>query len=251
MKYCPNCGKPIKEEQTFYNNCGVKLNSNKQSSQKQYYEDSRNNLPPRQNSNYPYYNEEDKRGTGSVIWKVLLAIFIVLIVGLLFYGLYYAYNQFIANDNPNVTSQNSDSSSSSSELHGPHLDVFSDVFDKQYIKAPSKEGYAGIYKGMSKSEIENKYGKSDGSMFLEGSHYDKYGDIGVVYNENNEVINVVVAPSDVSETSYTDVYGQPDNRENDNLIYDAYKDNNFSVIVVVEDGMVKAIKNVNQLPSSD
>ncbi|PNZ85520.1 hypothetical protein BUY43_10890 [Staphylococcus devriesei] len=129
--------------------------------------------------------------------------------------------------------------------------MFSDVFDKQYIKAPSKEGYAGIYKGMSKSEIENKYGKSDGSMFLEGSHYDKYGDIGVVYNEINEVINVVVAPSDVSETSYTDVYGQPDNRENDNLIYDAYKDNNFSVIVVVEDGMVKAIKNVNQLPSSD
>lgn len=55
----------------------------------------------------------------------------------------------------------------------------------------------------------------------------------------------------MSETSYTDVYGQPDNRENDNLIYDAYKDNNFSVIVVVEDGMVKAIKNVNQLPSSD
>ncbi|PTF03242.1 hypothetical protein BUY45_09290 [Staphylococcus devriesei] len=104
MKYCPNCGKPIKEEQTFCNNCGVKLNSNKQSSQKQYYEDSRNNLPPKQNSNYPYYNEEDKRGTGSVIWKVLLAIFIVLIVGLLFYGLYYAYNQFIANDNPNVTS---------------------------------------------------------------------------------------------------------------------------------------------------
>ncbi|PTF13773.1 DUF2116 family Zn-ribbon domain-containing protein [Staphylococcus devriesei] len=32
MKYCPNCGKPIKEEQTFCNNCGVKLNSNKQSS---------------------------------------------------------------------------------------------------------------------------------------------------------------------------------------------------------------------------
>ncbi|PNZ32171.1 Predicted membrane protein [Staphylococcus petrasii] len=259
MKYCPNCGNPINEKQSFCNKCGKKLDNHKENNSTEHYRHEQyepervNRTHSNRNDSYNYSQDSSRKG--SPIGKIALIIFIVLVVGLLLYGLYYAYNQFIGNnDNQTNTTQqetnttHQEGDNQSNESHGPRIDVFSDNFDKQYIKSPSKDGYAGVYKGMTKSAVEDKYGKSDGSIFFDGDTYYKYGDIAALYDNNDEVTSVVVAPNHVSEQDFINVYNEPDDREDGNLIYDAYKDNDFSVIVIIKNGEVLAIKNIDQLP---
>lgn len=70
------------------------------------------------------------------------------------------------------------------------------------------------------------------------------------YDEYNDVSQVITAPSNITEDDYIEHYNEPDYREGNTLIYDTYKDNDFSVLVTIRDGMVLAIENVDQLPSN-
>lgn len=56
-----------------------------------------------------------------------------------------------------------------------------------------------------------------------------------------------VAPSNVSEDDFTDVYNEPDERKGDELIYDSNKDNDFSVVVHSKKGKITLIENMDQL----
>lgn len=181
---------------------------------------------------------------------MLIAILAVVILGLLVYGLYFAYKQFTSHNSSNVTTQSQSSNTSDDNAHGAQIDIFSDTFDQSYIKAPSKNGYAEIYNGMSRSGVETKYGQSNGTIYLQGSTYEKYGDLAVMYDEYDDVSQVIVTPSNITEDDYIEHYGEPDDREGNIFIYDAYKDNDFSVLVTIRDGMVLAIENVDQLPSN-
>lgn len=181
---------------------------------------------------------------------MLIAILAVVILGLLVYGLYFAYQQFKSHNSSNGTTQSQSSNTSDDNAHGAQIDIFSDTFDQSYIKAPSKDGYAEIYNCMSRSGVETKYGKSNGTIYLQGSTYEKYGDLAVMYDEYDDVSQVIVTPSNITEDDYIEHYGEPDDREGNIFIYDAYKDNDFSVLVTIKGGMVLAIENVDQLPSN-
>lgn len=202
------------------------------------------------NDRYTYHYRDNNQHKRSGFGKVLIAILAVVILGLLVYGLYFAYHQFTSHNSSNGTTQSQSSNTSDDNAHGAQIDIFSDTFDQSYIKAPSKDGYAEIYNGMSRSDVETKYGQSNGTIYLQGSTYEKYGDLAVMYDEYDDVSQVIVTPSNITEDDYIEHYGEPDDREDNIFIYDAYKDNDFSVLVTIKDGMVLAIENVDQLPSN-
>lgn len=247
MKYCANCGYKINNNQSFCNNCGAKLHdfqSNQQSNHNKI--DKVRGV----NNRYTYRYRDNSQHKRSGFGKVLIAILAVVILGLLVSGLYFAYHQFKSHNSSNGTTQSQSSNTSDDNAHGAQIDIFSDTFDQSYIKAPSKDGYAEIYNGMSRSDVETKYGKSNGTIYLQGSTYEKYGDLAVMYDEYDDVSQVIVTPSNITEDDYIEHYGEPDDREGNIFIYDAYKDNDFSVLVTIKDGMVLAIENVDQLPSN-
>lgn len=268
MRYCTNCGHKINDNQSFCNNCGTKLHesqSNTQSNQQgNQQSNTQRNQPSNQYSNhnriardkevndrYTYHYQDNDHHKRSGFGKVLLAILIVAILGLLLYGLYFAYNQFTGHNSSNDTTQSQSSDTSDSSSEGAQIDIFSDEFDQAYTKSPSTDGYAEIYNGMSQSGVETKYGQSNGTIYLQGSTYEKYGDIAVLYDEHDDVSQVIVTPSNIMEDDYIEHYGDPDDRDGNTLIYDTYKDNDFSVLVTIKDGMVLAIENVDQLPSNN
>ncbi|WP_367121235.1 zinc-ribbon domain-containing protein [Staphylococcus capitis] len=247
MRYCTNCGHKVSDNQLFCKNCGSKLSD----SQYNQRSNSNKNVNDREiNDKYTYHYHDDDQLKRSGIRKVLLAIFIVAILGLLLYGVYFAYNQFLANNSTHENTQNHSSDTSDSSSEGAQIDIFSDEFDQEYTKSPSTDGYAEIFNGMSRSDVETKYGQSNGTIYLQGSTYEKYGDIAVLYDEHDDVSKVIITPSNVTEDDYIEHYGDPDDREGNTLIYDTYKDNDFSVLVTIKDGMVLAIENVDQLPSN-
>lgn len=247
MKYCTNCGHKINNNQSFCNNCGAKLHdfqSNQQS--------NHNKIDKVRGVNdwYSYHYRDNNQHKRAGFGKVLIAILAVVILGLLVYGLYFAYHQFTSHNSFNGTTQSQSSNTSDDNAHGAQIDIFSDTFDQSYIKAPSKDGYTEIYNGMSRSDVETKYGQSNGTINLQGSTYEKYGDLAVMYDEYDDVSQVIVTPSNITEDDYIEHYGEPDDREGNIFIYDTYKDNDFSVLVTIKDGMVLAIENVDQLPSN-
>lgn len=260
MRYCTNCGHKINDNQSFCSNCGTKLHesqsntqSNQQSNQpnNQYSNHNRIARDKEVNDRYTYHYQNNDHNKRSGFGKVLLAILTAVILGLLLYGLYFAYNQFTGHNSSDDTTQSQSSDTSDSSSEGAQIDIFSDEFDQAYTKSPSTDGYAEIYSGMSRSGVETKYGQSNGTIYLQGSTYEKYGDIAVLYDEHDDVSQVIITPSNITEDDYIEHYGDPDDRDGDMLIYDTYKDNDFSVLVTIKDGMVLVIENVDQLPSNN
>lgn len=247
MKYCTNCGHKINDNQSFCNNCGTKLNDSQTNQQNNHNKIVKDREV---NDRYTYHYQDNAQHKHSGLRKVLLAILAVIILGILVFGFYFAYHQFTGHNSSNNTTQSQNSDTSDRNAHGAQIDIFSDTFDQAYTKAPSKDGYAEIYNGMSRSRVETKYGQSNGTIYLHGSTYEKYGDLAVLYDEYNDVSQVIIAPSSITEEDYIEHYNEPDYREGNTLIYDTYKDNDFSVLVTIRDGMVLAIENVDQLPSS-
>ncbi|CUT95508.1 zinc ribbon domain-containing protein [Staphylococcus capitis] len=240
--YCSNCGHQLKEGQSFCNQCGAHI--------RQSYQ----NHPPHYNQNHSNYNVQrasrSKKPTGLII---LLSLIFIGFIAAMLYGAYYAYEHYVKDDDKtseSVQSSPSNTNDSKSEQDstskGPHIDVFSTAFDKGYMKSASTSGYQGIYTGMTRKEVEEKFGKSDGNVDSSNYTYEKYGNLAVAY-ENDEVVHVGVAPNDISEDQFIQKYNEPDDRKPNQLIYDSNKDNDFSVLVNVKNGKISVIENVDQL----
>ena len=252
MKYCPNCGNEVRPGQAFCNKCGNTLKKeikqaepSSQGKQETQATQSKQTYPDR-NRYTPQPNKKDKKP----IWIIILSIIFILLIGALLYGAYYYYNNVIKdNDSDNQTtetqkkskddsqSKESSSSEANSSEKAPTIDVFSSNFDQGYMKSASTEGYKGIYKDMTRKEVEAKFGKSSGKVD---------GDLAVLYS-GDKVDRVGVAPSNVTEDEFLDHYYEPDERKSDELIYDSNKDNDFSVIAHSKKGKITLIENIDQL----
>jgi DNA mismatch repair ATPase MutL len=261
MKYCPNCGNEVRPGQAFCNKCGNTLKKeikqaepSSQGKQETQATQSKQTYPDR-NRYTPQPNKKDKKP----IWIIILSIIFILLIGALLYGAYYYYNNVIKdNDSDNQTtetqkkskddsqSKESSSSEANSSEKAPTIDVFSSNFDQGYMKSASTEGYKGIYKDMTRKEVEAKFGKSSGKVHGGQTYYEKYGDLAVLYS-GDKVDRVGVAPSNVTEDEFLDHYYEPDERKSDELIYDSNKDNDFSVIAHSKKGKITLIENIDQL----
>ena len=60
--------------------------------------------------------------------------------------------------------QSNESGQNKDQSTGPSIDVFSDDFDQGYMKSASTSGYRGVYNGMTREEVEDKFGTSNGSV---------------------------------------------------------------------------------------
>lgn len=240
--YCSNCGNQLKEGQSFCNKCGTHIKQSNQHRPSHYHQ---------HHSSYNVqHSSHGKKPTGLI---VLLSIIFIGLIAAMLYGAYYAYEHYIKDDDKTSESvqtspskTNDSKSQKVSTSKGPHIDVFSTEFDKGYMKSASTSGYQGIYKGMTRKEVEEKLGKSDGNVDSSNYTYEKYGNLAVAY-ENDEVAHIGVAPSNISEDQFIQKYNEPDDRKPNQLIYDSNKDNDFSVLVNVKNGKISVIENVDQL----
>ena len=113
----------------------------------------------RQHHDSTFYKEQ--KHTGWLI--VLLSIIFVLLIAALLYGAYYTYNHYISDEQSHQTTQSQQSNESGQnkdQSTGPSIDVFSDDFDQGYMKSASTSGYRGVYNGMTREEVEDKFGTS-------------------------------------------------------------------------------------------
>ncbi|MCE7783642.1 zinc-ribbon domain-containing protein [Staphylococcus xylosus] len=235
MKYCNNCGNKLQEGQRFCDKCGRDVNG------------ANNNVklqPPRKNN-----------GNKMAIIIITVLVFLILIAGLLF-G---AYKLFWDNDNSklnifNNSHQNGNSKSNSSSTGvSPSIDILTKSFNSSFLNEDNRNGYEGVNIGMSKDEIINKFGSSDGEITIAGATVEKYGNIAVHY-DNGVVDRYFVVPSnDISIQQYTSYHGEETMKADEGgLIYDDNPNNAFTIKVYVNAyGNVTGIESVNQIERND
>ncbi|RIM84430.1 zinc ribbon domain-containing protein, partial [Staphylococcus xylosus] len=218
MKYCNNCGNKLQEGQRFCDKCGRDVNG------------ANNNVklqPPRKNN-----------GNKMAIIIITVLVFLILIAGLLF-G---AYKLFWDNDNSklnifNNSHQNGNSKSNSSSTGvSPSIDILTKRFNSSFLNEDNRNGYEGVNIGMSKDEIINKFGSSDGEITIAGATVEKYGNIAVHY-DNGVVDRYFVVPSnDISIQQYTSYHGEETMKADEGgLIYDDNPNNAFTIKVYVNE----------------
>ncbi len=235
LKYCNNCGSKLQEGQRFCDKCGRGVNGANNTVKLQ---------PPRKNN-----------GNKMAIIIITVLVFLILIAGLLF-G---AYKLFWDNDNSklnifnnNHQTGNSKSNSSSTGV-SPSIDILTKSFNSSFLNEDNRNGYGGVNIGMSKDEIINKFGSSDGEITIAGATVEKYGNIAVHY-DNGVVDRYFVVPSnDISIQQYTSYHGEETMKADEGgLIYDDNPNNAFTIKVYVNEyGNVTGIESVNQIERND
>ena len=221
MKYCNNCGNKLQEGQRFCDKCGRGMN------------DANNNVklqPSRKNN-----------GNKMAIIIITVLVFLILIAGLLF-G---AYKLFWDNGNSK--------SNSSSTGVSPSIDILTKSFNSSFLNEDNRNGYEGVNIGMSKDEIINKFGSSDGERTIAGATVETHGNIAVHY-DNGVVDRYFVVPSnDISIQQYTSYHGEETMKADEGgLIYDDNPNNAFTIKVYVNEyGNVTGIESVHQIERND
>lgn len=217
LKYCNNCGNKLQEGQRFCDKCGKGVNG--------------------ANNNVKLQPLSKNNGNKIAIIIITILVFLLLIAGLLFgtYKLFW--------DNGNSKSNGSSAGASSS------IDILTKSFNSNFLNEDNRYGYEGVNIGMSKDEINNKFGSSDGEITIVGTTAEKYGNIAVHY-DNDVVDRYFVVPSnDISIQQYTSYHGEPTRKADEGgLIYDDNPDNAFTIKVYVNEyGNVTGIESVNQI----
>lgn len=140
------------------------------------------------------------------------------------------------------------------------IDILSTAFKQYYFSGNRANEFAGIRVGMTKNEVEKKFGpstvKGEGAQYLTDA---KYGDIGVQY-EDGVVKEFFINPSQkVAVDEIISSYGKPtvdmnqklkestDSNPMPILVYDGNANNGYAVTVVLDkiDGHVRLIETTN------
>ncbi|UXR86844.1 zinc-ribbon domain-containing protein [Staphylococcus felis] len=232
MKYCSQCGHPLRENQNFCHQCGQRVRQ-----------------PNYQLSNMSraeqYHQKVVVKENKSKLPLILLGLctFIVLILGLLF-GVY----QLLDKNGMYITKQKATTSS----YETPTINVLSVQFSAQFMHQDRRNGYDGIRLGMSRNQIESNYGEPEETLHIAGVSAEKYGDIAVNY-ENDSVHRYFVVPENISVYQFMDYHGTPTMKADEGgIIYDDNSHNDFTIKVYVnEKGQVIGIENVNQIDRND
>ncbi|MGW5356564.1 hypothetical protein [Staphylococcus xylosus] len=207
------------------------------------------------NNNVKLQPPRKNNGNKMAIIIITVLVFLILIAGLLF-G---AYKLFWDNDNSklnifNNSHQNDNSKSNSSSTGvSPSIDILTKSFNSSFLNEDNRNGYEGVNIGMSKDEIINKFGSSDGEITIAGATVEKYGNIAVHY-DNGVVDRYFVVPSnDISIQQYTSYHGEETMKADEGgLIYDDNPNNAFTIKVYVNEyGNVTGIESVNQIERND
>ncbi|REH77191.1 hypothetical protein DOS80_05675 [Staphylococcus felis] len=228
MKYCSQCGHPLRENQNFCHQCGQRVRqSNHQLSNMSRTEQ--------------HYQKVVAKENKSKLPLTLLSIctFIVLILGLLF-GVY----QLLGKNDVPITNQKSTTSS----YETPTINVLSAQFSAQFMHQDRRNGYDGVQLGMSRNQIESDYGEPEETLHIAGVSAEKYGDIAVNY-ENDRVHRYFVVPENTSVYQYENYHGTPTMKADEGgLIYDDQPNNDFTIKVYVDEKVqVIGIENANQI----
>lgn len=243
MKYCNNCGNQLQEGQRFCDKCGKSVNYA--------------NLGANNNNNKS--PQPPKKNGGKIAMIIIsILVFLLLVAGLLFgaYKLIWDNNSSIFNgSNTNSqSSSNSNNSTDDSNVDGaPNIDVLTSTFNSEFMNQDRRQGFGFIQLGMSRAEVENKFGKPDDTVTIAGASASKYGSIAAHYD--NDVVDryFVVPENDITVQQFTSQHGEPTMKADEGgVVYDDNTDNAFTIKVYVDDtAKVTGIENVDAIERSD
>ncbi|PTI37999.1 hypothetical protein [Mammaliicoccus vitulinus] len=140
------------------------------------------------------------------------------------------------------------SESNHSKGNPPKIDVQTTQFSLDFMNSDVRNEFNGVALGMSRESIESEFGKSDGDVAVGQSNAKRYGDLAVAYDSDDKVKNIYVAPSKISVEEFKSLHGTPTIDDNDGLVYDDNPNNDFSILITTENGEIKTIENVDQIP---
>ncbi|MDT3993461.1 zinc ribbon domain-containing protein [Mammaliicoccus fleurettii] len=232
MKYCNNCGDKIQDGQKFCGKCGKGVAMYN----KTVYDTANKKVKAPKNNN-----------VSQALIIVISTLVFILLICLLLFGVYKLFLSS-SNSNFNISSSGSHNSSKSiKENTGPSIDILSDTFSSTFMNQDQKNGFGNVNLGMTKSEIENKFGESEDTINIAGTQAEKYGSIAVKY-ENDVVDRYFVVPDNVSIYQFEDFHGNSTMKVDDGVIYDDNANNSFTIKVYTnENDEVIGIENINQI----
>lgn len=179
----------------------------------------------------------------------------VLLIGLGVGG-YVAYDSYSNSHGNNLSGKekgNLNNNSSNNKDHNvtSNIDVLSDQFSSDFMKSDVRNHFYELTKGMSKEQVEEKFGKSEGYIPAGQSNAEKYGNLAVRYDNHDIADHIFIAPDNVSVEDFEAFHGPPNIDNNQGLVYDGNPNNNFSILVTTQNGMVTAIENADQINRSN
>lgn len=246
MKFCPQCGNQIKENQLFCNKCGSDLKVFEKYRETQLYEGKIS----QKRKKWPY---------------ILVAILIVaiLISGSLTYYFFFVKPEMIKNEEATITHHKTKKDTKKTvskeekeskrkddkekHIKSPNIDVMSEDFENAYLKSDRRDGYYGIKVGITKNEVEKLVGKPTGTLEVPGFKWKstKYGNLTVDYSPNNEdgkVIAVGVSPDNVKVDDFLSRYYSYDSYTPTEIIYNNDKSNGYLVAVDIDGNHIAKIQ---------
>ena len=224
MKYCAKCGNKLSINQKFCNKCGHKIDD----------------FNTKYHLNNQYQNENNHKKTNHNIWLLLGIILGIILLGALFFAgikLYQTFNE----------SSISDFQDGNSNSQKNKINILSSDFNEQFMKKDNTFGFNGFNLGMSKNEVEKKFGEAQAVINLDIGEVYKYDNIGVYYGIDNTISTVYVLPTSLTVEDFVEFHGEPKFETEDQLIYDDNPNNGFSIIVNTRNGMVDSIENTYQI----
>ena len=239
MKYCNNCGKPLEDNQRFCDRCGQRVDYTNYDS----------------NS---HSTESRSSGVGKIILIIIaILIFLSLIVGLLF-GAYKLFledkiNSFNDSNNSSQSSSSSNGENDKSSNLAPSIDILTTNFNSSFMNADNRQGYESASIGMTREDVDNQLGASDGNVTIDGVSAEKHGNLAVHY-DNNTVNRYFVVPNDtISIQQFINQHGKPTiEADNGTIVYDDNTDNAFTIEVYSDgNGNVSGIENVDAIERDD
>lgn len=262
MKYCPQCGSPLKENQHFCNRCGCDIQNFK------YGYTQENN----------YFPQEPKRKRR--IWPfIVIAIFVIAVIGSSCFAYYHFFlkgneqaqskptttqhvakeeekqgEHKISNDPKKAEKQRAEEekeekTDKENAPQPPKIDVLSNEFHKDFMESDRRNEYKGIRIGMTKEEVERRLGKSSTKFEYSDFYAFKYGDLAILYSDfdKGKVVSFAVVPENVSVEEFIQHHPKYTARYKDKLIYNNDKTNNYEIDVIIKDNKIKEIMNIDDM----
>ncbi|GEQ07948.1 hypothetical protein EQ029_01620 [Staphylococcus haemolyticus] len=130
----------------------------------------------------------------------------------------------------------------------PKIDVMSEDFHKSFMQKDTRDSYMGIKPGMTRAEVEKRYGSSNRVFHKTEMDYlyTIYGNLAVAYElkGNKEVVREIgVAPLNVDEQTFIDKYSDYDkNNDAESYTYNTVKNNGFEILVTTKNGKIALIQ---------